>query len=140
MISPSMNTAPLVGLVNVTVGGVLLTMMLTNADVLVAPRLSVAIAFNTCVPLGAFVQVRVNGLFVFSPSFTPSTNNSRCTIVPSVSVAVVVIEMFVGAKKPDPFVGVVIATVGKRFVFTVTLTAALTFVAPSLSIAEAVNV
>src|ERR1051325_8538647 len=78
--SPSINTAPLVGLVNATVGGRLLTVMFTSADVFEAPRLSVATALNTCVPFGALVHVRLNGLFVFSPNFKLSANNSSRAI------------------------------------------------------------
>src|SRR5689334_16353959 len=103
-----MNTALFVGLVSVTVGGLLLTIIFTRADVFVAPRLSVATAWSTCGPLATFVHVRVSGLFVLSPNFTLSANKANRVTVPSASVAVEVIEILVGAKNPLPFVGVVI--------------------------------
>src|SRR5579862_2219446 len=58
---PGANVAPLAGAVRLTVGA-LFTVIVTGADVVVAPRLSVATAVSVKLPPEAGVQLMLYGL------------------------------------------------------------------------------
>src|SRR5260221_638192 len=65
---PSKKTAPSGGLVKATLGGELLTKIMTGAEAFVAPKLSVATAVNTKTPRGALLHTRLYGGLETSPS------------------------------------------------------------------------
>ena len=73
-------TVPPVGLVMLTVGGGLVIVIVTAAEVVLCPRLSVAIARNACGPEATVVVssgiVNVGPLpNTSAPKFTPSSRN-----------------------------------------------------------------
>src|SRR6188474_821924 len=114
-----------------------LTVMLTGAEVVVAPSLSVATAVITCAPTVAFAQVAPKDGPVEIPIEAPSTKNSTRATVPSESPAFAAIATDVGASKLALFAGDVIDTVGGTFAATVIVRVAESENAPSLSYARA---
>src|SRR3569832_1311381 len=131
--------APFTGLVIDTVGGGMVTLIVTAEEVFVPNQLSTARAVNTCGPTAGLVQIKLNGELPVCTSDMPSAKISNCVMLPSLSVAVAVTVTFDEAITLVLFVGAVMFTVGQRLVSTVMFTAADRFVAPKLSVAFAVN-
>src|SRR4051812_25806654 len=86
--------------------------MLTGAEVLVAPRSSMATAVSTCPPARR-LTVSAYGEFETIPNETPPLKNWTRAIVPSLSAALAWIGPLQGAANVAPTAGFVIATVGK---------------------------
>src|SRR5207248_1736554 len=85
--------------------------MLTGADVVVAPALSVALAVRVCLPPQA-VQVMLYGADVSWPSGVEPRKNSTFATVPSVSDAAAAMVIAVPAANVAPLVGLVTLTLG----------------------------
>src|SRR5205085_11462593 len=97
-----------------TVGGLLataLTVIVTDSEVVLAPRLSVAIAVMVCCPAET-VKGMENGAASLVPTEPPSTKNSTRAMVPSESAASAERVIVSPGLKRAPFVGEVRTTVG----------------------------
>ena len=131
--------APAAGLVMLMVGGGLLTVIVIAAEVVLWPRLSVAIARKACEPVVsvAVFSWMLNGPEPVwrAPKFAPSTWN--CTEATGAFVCVVVAARVMVPVAAPP-VGDVILTFGPPLE-TVTVTETV-FVWPIVSVAIAVNV
>src|SRR5437762_1538317 len=86
--------------------------MLTAAEVVAAPKLSVALAVIECVPAATLLQVMLYGAAVSVPIKLLSPKKSTLVTVPSGSVAVALIEIVAGAVKVAPLAGEVTLTTG----------------------------
>src|SRR5437762_12106933 len=111
----------------------------TGADVCDAPALSVAIAVSTKLPSGTLLQTSWNGAVKSSPILFCSSKNSTRATLPSESPAAATNVTSTGPPKLVPFVGLVIETLGAKFVTTVILTGADVLAAPIRSVATAVK-
>jgi len=137
--------APLAGLVMLTVGGELggpLTVIVTAADVVAAPALSVALAVSVYVPAARFAMLTLYGAVVSVPTRLLPLKKSTFATVPSLSAAVAFTVTLAGAVKVAPLAGLVMLTVGGTFggPLTVIVTAVEVVIAPPLSVALAVRV
>jgi hypothetical protein len=113
--------------------------MLTAADVVTAPALSVAFAVSEYVPAATPLQEYEYGLTKSSPSFVDPLKNSTLLTDPSESLAEALIVTEAGAVKLAPFEGEVMLTVGALLLlFTVTVTVDDVVLALLLSVACAV--
>ena len=101
--------------------------MLTLAEVVEAPLLSVALAVRVKPPAGTFDQMAEYGLVAAVPIKVVPRKYSTFVTVPLASAAVAVKVMVAGAKKLAPVEGVAIATVGG------VLAAALTVIVPVMN-------
>src|ERR1043166_5594459 len=101
------------------------TVIRPGPEVAVLPPLSVALAVSTSTPGEALVQMKVNGLWVVSPSLEPLLKNSTLLTTPSMSNAAVVIVTFRGNWNVAPSKGLVIRIVGGKFNTVVTAVAEL---------------
>lgn len=122
---------PVVGALIVTVGALPpATVTATFAEVVVAPRLSVATAVSTYEPATVGVQEILYGAVESVPietgAFEPfATKNWTLAIEPSVSAAVAVTVVATPTPTVAPPAGAVTLTVGAEFAATVTVTAVL---------------
>src|SRR5216684_2193502 len=89
-----------------------LTVMLTAAEVVAAPKLSVARAVIECVPAATLLQVMLYGAVVSVPIKLPSPKKSTLLVAPSGSEAAALIEIVAGAVKVAPLTGEVTLTAG----------------------------
>src|SRR5712692_10027645 len=112
--------------------------MLTPAEVVLNPRLSVAIAVSVCAPAATLARVTPKGAAVAVPTSVAPSKKSTLTTLPSVSAAVAVTEMLAGAAKTALLAGAVMLTAGSRS--TRMLTAAEVVLNPRLSVARTVSV
>src|SRR5712692_725419 len=131
--------ALLAGPVIVTVGGVS-TIILTAAEVVLAPRLSVAIAVSVCAPAARLARATPKGAAVAVPTSVAPSKKSTLATLPSASPAVAVTVMLAGAMKTALLAGPVIVTVGGVSTIMIILTAAEVVLNPTLSVAIAVSV
>ena len=140
----------LAGAVNETVGATFVagafTLIVTVAEVVTAPELSVAFAVRVYVPVAIPVHVNVYGAAVLvEPAYNAEPlKNSTFVMVPSESAALAVSVTEAGAVYVTLFAGAVKETVGATFVcvgtFTLTETAEEVVAAPALSVAFAVRI
>ena len=132
---PAENEALLLGLVRLqsedTVTG--LTTTLTIAEVVEAPRLSVAFAVSECVPAGTLVHGKLYGAIASSPSLDVPLKNSTLLIAPPTSAALALIVTVVPALTVALFAGAVMFTVGGLFPVLTTIRMALDVVTAFLS-------
>ena len=112
--------------------------MFVQAVVVVAPKLSVAVAVIHCVPNAPATYVAVYGEVASIPAETPPTKNSTCATEP-LSEALAAMFTVLPVITLDPFAGAVMLTVGAGLLATVIVIVA-TLVAPKLSVAVAVIV
>src|SRR5713226_2556362 len=112
--------------------------MLTAAEVVLNPRLSVARVVSVCTPAATLARVMPKGAAVAVPTSVAPSKKSTLAMVPSASLAVAVTVIVAGAAKTTLFAGPVIVTVGG--VSTIILTAVEVVLAPWVSVALAVNV
>ena len=91
------------------------TEIVTTADVVFAPRLSVAIAVILCDPILASIQIKLKEDEESSPNFVVPLKNSTKVTVPSKSVAVAEIVISSPSLKDVLLLGDVIDIVG--FIF-----------------------
>src|ERR1044071_6576036 len=134
----AVNTAPLLGLLMVTVGVALLTTLtVMAAEVVDAPWSSVALTVRVYVPALTLFQGKLYGLVVSSPSLLAPSKNSTLATEPSVSLAEAVRVMLAGATKEAASPGLLKLAVGGLLTTMLTLLVAL---APRLSVATAERV
>ncbi|MNN07343.1 hypothetical protein D3C81_1201670 [compost metagenome] len=81
------------------------TWMRTDAERVLALRLSVATAVSRWLPLGALRQSRRYGARVSTPSDTPPLKNSTLLMLPSLSEALAVMVMALPAVNVEPGAG-----------------------------------
>ncbi len=91
------------------------TVIVTPADIVAAPLLSVAFAVRMYVPVTTLDHTHRYGAAIATPRFVGPLKNSTLAIVPSMSEAVASIAMLVGVVNAAPFVGLIIATLGASF-------------------------
>src|SRR5713101_2256127 len=132
IVAGAVNTALLAGPVIVAVGGVS-TMILTAADVVLAPTSSVALAVSVCVPVAGLIRVTPYGAAVSVPTSIAPSKKSTFATVPSLSVALAARETLAGVVKLALLAGEVMLTAGAAS--TRMLTAAEVVLAPWLSVA-----
>src|SRR5438874_6712684 len=89
--------------------------MLTAAEVVAAPKLSVALAVIECVPAATLLQVMLYGATVSVPIKPLSPKKSTLVTVPSESEAAALIGIVAGAVKVAPLTGAVMLTAGGWF-------------------------
>src|SRR6266705_6621479 len=87
-----------------------------GSDVVIADRLSVALAVKVYAPAPTLLHVTLYGGTLVVPTTEPFCRNSTRLIVPSESPAVAVIAIFAGAVNAAPEIGDVSATVGVALV------------------------
>src|SRR5205814_403036 len=88
----------------VMAGRYLAVVMWTGAEVVAAPRLSLATAVSVCTP-GARVALRLYGRVESLPNNTRPSKNRTFVTLPSLSWALAVIGTLAGAVKEAPLVG-----------------------------------
>ena len=114
------------------------TVNVTGADVVVAPRLSVAFEVSVWVPSGTLFHAWLYGVVVSVAASVPLRKNSTFDTVPSASDALAVTVRFSGATRTALLAGAVIAVDGGRL--TIAVTAGEVVTAPLSSVALAVSV
>src|SRR6266567_3813988 len=134
MLAGALNTALFAGAVMLTVGTAS-TRIVTAAEVVLKPRLSVARAVSACVPAARLARVTLKGAAVAVPASVEPSKKSTLATVPSASEALAVIVTFAGGRKTALLAGAVRLTAGA--VSTVTLTAVEVVAMPLLSVAVA---
>lgn len=92
--------------------GIALTVIAMAADLVVAPKLSVAATLSEWDPAGAFFHKKLYGAVVSWPIFVLATKNSTLLIVPSGSDAAAVIVIKAGTLKVAPSDGLVRVATG----------------------------
>src|SRR6266571_4153594 len=137
MFAGAPSTALLGGAVMLTPGGAS-TRMLTAAEVVLKPRLSVARAVSACVPAARLERVTLKGAAIAVPTSAAPSKKSTFATVPSVSDALALTVTLAGAMKSALLAGAVMLTVGG--VSTVIVTGAEVVAIAFLSVAFAVSV
>src|SRR5579862_7109859 len=109
-----LSAAPLAGPVMLTVGGVV-TAIVTGADDVVPPWLSVATATSVAVPEEDGVQLKLYGLVESVATVVPLTCSATDTTEPSLSLAVAETGTTMPVTAVAPLAGAVIPTLGGLF-------------------------
>jgi len=89
--------------------------MLTAAEVVLAPWLSVAFAVSVCVPAARLTRATLYGATVAVPASVPPSKKSTLATQPLLSEALAVTETLAGAVKLALLAGEVMLTAGGAF-------------------------